>query len=113
MLRRRLRPQKQFGKIVVDACHAEVRFALEGLPDIVDAVCVALEEFHYGKNEIIGLVERVEDFIAGYRDCRRAGYATLYLDEAQLPGTRHTALDIIAKFLKPFFIKNRNIKRNP
>ena len=36
--RRRLRTYKQFGEIVVDARHAEVRFALEWLSHIVDTV---------------------------------------------------------------------------
>ena len=35
--RRRLRTYKQFGEIVVDARHAEVRFALEWLSHIVDS----------------------------------------------------------------------------
>jgi hypothetical protein len=35
-LQRRLRSRKQFGEIIVDARHAEVRLALEGLSDVLD-----------------------------------------------------------------------------
>jgi len=38
ILRRRLRPREQLGEVVVDACHAEVRLALEGLSHVVDSV---------------------------------------------------------------------------
>jgi hypothetical protein len=37
----RLRPRKQFGKIIVDVLHTEDRLALERRPDIIDAMRVS------------------------------------------------------------------------
>jgi len=48
----RLRARKQFGKIIVDALHAEVRLAVEGRPDIMDAMRVSVEKPDDGEDEI-------------------------------------------------------------
>src|SRR2546428_59631 len=54
-------PCNQLGEVVVDARHTEIRLATEGVMEIVDAVRVAIEEFHDGQDEVVRFVERVED----------------------------------------------------
>src|SRR5208282_4255954 len=90
----------QVGQVIVHARYREVRLALEGLADVVDAMRVAVEELHNGKNEALGLVEGVEDLVAGHGDRVRAGDTTLDLDEAQLARPGDAALDVVAELLE-------------
>ena len=59
--------REEFLEGVVDAVGAEVGFAVEGLAKVVHTVGVAVEEFDDGQAVVIGLVERVEDLVAGER----------------------------------------------
>lgn len=62
------RPGEQFREVVVDAGHTKVRLTLEGLTEVVGAMVIFIDEFDNGENEVVGVVERVEDFFLGHRD---------------------------------------------
>jgi hypothetical protein len=77
---------EQFGKIIIDAGHAEIRFLLEGAAKIVDPVAVISHEFHNGQDKIIGFVEGIKDFIAGDGEGPGAADASFDLDKPEFPG---------------------------
>jgi hypothetical protein len=96
-----LTPNGRAGIIVPEGIIFQSQTAYKKLRKmLVEEYLVAVEEFHDGEDEVLGFVERVENFVAGYRNRRRAGYTPLHLDEAQFAGARHTALDVVAEFLK-------------
>jgi hypothetical protein len=60
---------------------------------IVGAMPTIIKKFNNCQDELIALVERIWDFVFGHRDSIGPGHATLYLQEAQLAGTKNAALD--------------------
>jgi len=87
---------EQFGKIIIDAGHAEIRFLLEGAAKIVDPVAVISHEFHSGQDKIIGFVEGIKDFIAGDGEGPGAADASFDLDKPEFPGVWDSAFNVIA-----------------
>ena len=79
---RLLRPRQQLSEIVVNAGHSEIRLTLKGPTYIMDAVRIVFQELDDGEDEILGLVERVENFVPGHCDGRGAGYAALHFEKA-------------------------------
>ena len=66
----------------------------------MDAVCVVVAEFDDRKDEVFRLVQGVEDFVAGDRDCGGIAPAALHLDEPELSRVWHSTLDIVAELLQ-------------
>ena len=54
---RRLAPRQQFGEVVVDAGHTEIRLAHEGLAQVVRPMRVSRLELDDGEDEVFGLFE--------------------------------------------------------
>ena len=91
---------KEIGEGVVDAGDAEVGLAAEGFAHVVDAVGVVGQKLDDGEAVVLGLVERVEDLVAGHGDGWGAMHAALDLDEAQLAGAGDAALEVVAEVLE-------------
>src|SRR5581483_11788373 len=91
------RPRQQFSKIVIHARHPKIGLPLEGLAGVVDPVRIVIQKFDNGQDKIIGLVQRIKDLVTSYSNRISSRYSSLYLDEAQLPGSRHTTFNIISK----------------
>ena len=85
---------EQFGKIIIDAGNAEIRFLPEGTAQVVDPVFVVPHEFHNGQDKIIGFVEGIEDFIAG--TCN----AAFHLDKPQFSRIGDTAFNVLSEFFQ-------------
>src|ERR1700730_15293137 len=97
---RRLRPRQQLGEVGVHPRHPEIRLAPERRPDVVDALRAFIEELDDAQDEVLGLVERVEDLVAGHGDGGGARDAALHLDEAQLAGAGDATLDVVAELVE-------------
>lgn len=78
---RRLGPCQQFSKVIIDAGDTEIRLTAKGLAQVVHFVRITIQKLDDGKDEIIRLVERLEDFIARDGDGWRARYSPLHFDE--------------------------------
>ena len=63
-------------------------------------VVVISQELDDGEDEIIGLVQRVENLVAGDQDVGRAADPPLDLDEPQPAGAWHTAFDVVSPLLE-------------
>ena len=63
-------------------------------------VVVLPQEFDDREDEVIGLVQRVENLVAGDQDVGRAADPPLDLDEPQLASAWHTAFDVVSPLLK-------------
>jgi hypothetical protein len=79
--------------------HAEIRLTLERPPQVMGAVRAVAEKLYDGQNKVVGLVQRIDNFVLRDSDCVRTGGAPLHLQETELACTRDAALDIVAQFL--------------
>src|SRR5689334_3173388 len=61
---------------------------------------VVLAELDDTQDEVVGLVERVENLVTGDRDGVGRRDTPFNLDEPQLTGAGHPALDVVPELLK-------------
>ena len=66
----------------------------------MDAVVVAVEEFDDSEDVGVGLVERLDDFVAGDGYGRCAGDAAFDFEEAEAAGGGIAAFDVVAAFFE-------------
>lgn len=63
-------------------------------------VVVFIQELDNSQDEVIGLVERIEDLVAGDGDALCTRDSPFHLDETQLAGPGDTAFNVVAELLE-------------
>ena len=84
----------------LDPASTEIGLALERAAEVVHTMGVVIAKLDDAQDEVVGLVERIENLVAGDRNGVGRRDPPLHLDESQLPGARNAALDVIAKLLQ-------------
>ena len=82
---------QQLGEVVVDAGRPEIRLPLEWLPYVVHPVIVIPQKLDNGEDVVLGLVQRVENLVAGDQDIGRTADSlplTSMNRSLPVPGTR-------------------------
>ncbi len=79
----RLCPAQQLAEVIIYARHPKIRLTLKRLAQIMDTVRVITRELDDRENEVLGLIEGIEDLIAGHGYGGGARDTALHLDKAQ------------------------------
>src|SRR5258708_36241793 len=94
-----LRFRQQLTERIIHTCDTEIRLPSKGTRDVARCASYIAVYLHDSQDELVRLVQCCQYLILSECHSVRTSNAAFHLDEAQLTGTWHLRLDIIAALL--------------